>query len=221
MSRVTAAPAKQLSRSLNATSRSGVLLDHNAGAVLMPKYAELLRGNEHHDSRHLTTTHRPTPQPSISNRIRPLMQTFHSTTAASSAPSPNLDAVVLRTPPSRPSPDDVPAMIPILPDNYSSSRAVNPSPELSTRSANLGTTIVAADPAKVMPSTPLSDVHPAGLDHVELKFARAGGDGARAGTAATASPSAPEAESTMLRDLWKGIVDDIFGETPAKAKGAK
>jgi hypothetical protein len=58
MSRITAPVAKQLARSLNAASVSGAgaarpgaaaasgLLDHNAGAVLMPKYAELLRNRE-------------------------------------------------------------------------------------------------------------------------------------------------------------------------------
>lgn len=55
MSRITAPVSKQLTRALNsaATARPvGPLLDHNAGAVLMPKYADLLHNrsiNEHTD----------------------------------------------------------------------------------------------------------------------------------------------------------------------------
>lgn len=53
MSRVTA-PSRQISRALNSAAggaaRTGNhILDHNAGAVLMPKYAELLR-NRRSDS---------------------------------------------------------------------------------------------------------------------------------------------------------------------------
>ncbi|KAF7549136.1 hypothetical protein G7046_g8444 [Stylonectria norvegica] len=95
MSSRVSAPVSKLSRSITsaaASSRSSSLLDtqRNAGAALMPKYDELLRSRrsttEHTDSsRGLYTTHRPTPQPSLANRPKPLMQTFSSTSTASAS----------------------------------------------------------------------------------------------------------------------------------------
>merc|ERR1712000_351797 len=138
---------------------SAGLLDHNAGATLMPKYAELLanrRGNEHTDSsRGMTTTHRPTPQPSIANRSKPLMQTFTSSSTRH-APSTNIDATVL---PSFASLHTVSSsagdpIVPILPDNYSVRVAKNEEPIVTEPEVK----IVAADPDKVVAGTPLSQV---------------------------------------------------------------
>jgi hypothetical protein len=208
MSRVTA-PAAKLSRTLSAGAPT-----HNAGAVLMPKYAELLRssrGNEHQDSsRGLSTTHRPTPQPSIANRAKPLMQTFHtsrSSAAVAAAPSSNLDAAVLPSmealaavaaAPSQP-------IVPILPDNYAAAYAKEvvdapiDSPEV---------TIVAADPDRVLPSSPFSEVASAGLDSVSLGFAHE----SRAGP-----PAASDGlDGGMIRDIWKGFVEDVLGEPQQK-----
>lgn len=234
MSRVTAPITKHL-------TRSG-LVDHHAGAVLMPKYADLLRSRrsaDHTDvrsclpslptsppnspeqcngqeltsapqsSRGLTTTHRPTPQPSIANRTKPLMQTFHSGAPSSSAaPSSHLDATVL---PSQdaifaasPSADAQP-MIPILPDNtgYTSPLASAAAEEPSVR----GATIVAADPDRVMPSTALSGVEAVGLDGVDLKFAHE-----------STTPQASEGGGGMLKDLWRGMVEDVFGSSSSPKK---
>lgn len=137
-----------------------------------------------------------------------MMQTFHSSTAVSSTPSSHLDAVVLGAPPvQRATTPDMP-MIPIMPDNYTynatAAAAAAAAASSSAAASKAGPTIVAADPDRVMPSTPLSGVEAAGLDHVELKFVH--------------SPQAPVEESGMLRDLWKGMVDDIFGEAPKAAK---
>ncbi|KAH7325868.1 hypothetical protein B0I35DRAFT_405203 [Stachybotrys elegans] len=160
MSRVTA-PVTKLARTLNTAS------PHNAGAVIMPKYAELLRNRrsaEHTDSsRGLTTTHRPTPQPSIANRSKPLMQTFHSDALASHASPPgHLDAAVL---PMGFSPEvraEFAPRVPLLPDNYAATYMpfaeppAPPKPEV---------TVVAVDPSKVLPATAFS-----GLEGVDLKF---------------------------------------------------
>ncbi|KAJ6440255.1 alpha/beta fold family hydrolase [Purpureocillium lavendulum] len=211
MSRVTA-PVSKLARAIGASA--GPLRDtsasaHGAGAALMPKYAELLRtrrSSEHSDSsRGLTTTHRPTPQPSIANRSKPLMQTFHSSSPSSSASAAHLDAAFLPSMADLAAPSASAASgprVPLLPDNYSAAHAADNSdatvqlPEVS---------IVAADPENVLPGTPLSEVEGLGLDGVELKFVHEG-----------RSRHVQELDSEsqsggMLRDLWKGMVDDVLG----------
>ncbi|POR37247.1 Uncharacterized protein TPAR_02559 [Tolypocladium paradoxum] len=219
MSRVTA-PVSRLSRALSSSSNpvaraASPLLDSSAhsasaGAVLMPKYAELLRNrrsSEHSDSsRGLATAHRPTPQPSMANRSKPLMQTFHSTapSAAMHTSSTHLDAAVI--PSMRdlagPSAADAGPRVPLLPDNYSAAHGPTGSdgpvhvPEIS---------IVAADPENVVPATSLSEVQGISLDGVELKFVHEGQHH---------SLREEEGSGGMIRDLWKGMVDDVLG--PAK-----
>lgn len=152
----------------------------------------------HQSSRGLTTTHRPTPQPSISNRTKPLMQTFHSSASASSpAPtSTNLDATVL------PSLDFESTVVssgfrmPLLPDNYNTAHGPTTADGPVTKAS-----IVAADPEVVAPGTPLSAVEGINLDGIELKFVHE-------------QEAQPEEHSSMLKDLWKGMVDDVLG--PAK-----
>ncbi|KND86364.1 hypothetical protein TOPH_09029 [Tolypocladium ophioglossoides CBS 100239] len=234
MSRITA-PVSKLSRALSSSSNPvaravSPLHDssaHNAGAVLMPKYAELLRSrrsSEHSDaslpsccallelsnssrqsSRGLTTAHRPTPQPSLANRSRPLMQTFYSTTPSTAmhTSSTHLDAAVI--PSMRdltgPSPADAGPRVPLLPDNYSAAHGPTGSdvpvqiPEIS---------IVAANPENVVPATPLSEVQGISLDGVELKFVHEDQH----------YRSEEESGSGIIRDLWKGMVEDVLG--PAK-----
>lgn len=214
MSRVTA-PVSKLSRTISSApvSRSvNTLRDtssHNAGAVLMPKYAELLRNrsSEHADSsRGLTTTHRPTPQPSLANRAKPLMQTFHSSTATSAAPASHLDATVLPSMSqlSAAAMPDLDIRVPLLPDNYGVVYASEAFPAPATAAEIEGISIVAVEPDRVMPATPFSEVH--GLD-VELKFAH------------VPTPAAAEVseEGGMLKDIWKGMVDDVFGGPLPKA----
>jgi len=202
MSRVTA-PSKHLARQIQSSARPAAgLLDHNAGATLMPKYAELLanrRGNEHTDSsRGMTTTHRPTPQPSIANRSKPLMQTFTSSSTRHT-PSTNIDATVL---PSFASLHTVSSsagdpIVPILPDNYSVRVAQNEEPIVTEPEVK----IVAADPDKVVAGTPLSQVQGVSMDGVDVKFAHEG-----------QAPQGEEHQGGMLRDLWKGMVDEVFGQ---------
>ncbi|KAK7221154.1 hypothetical protein V2G26_009157 [Clonostachys chloroleuca] len=158
MPRICAPVSKQLSRSVSSsvTAAARTAGHKNAGAVLMPKYAELLGKNEQSDSsRGITTTHRPTPQPSIANRNRPLMQTFsRSASASTSRPDGNLGTTVLPSWDalySRPSQADANPMVPIVPDNYGVVNVVVDAP-VSTPEV----TIVAVDPDRVSASSPSS-----------------------------------------------------------------
>ncbi|KAL7909061.1 hypothetical protein GGI35DRAFT_452843 [Trichoderma velutinum] len=207
MSRVTA-PVAKLSRALSSTAARAAnpLLDastYNAGAVLMPKYAELLRNRRStielsESSRTLTTTHRPTPQPSIANRAKPLMQTF-SSSAASATPSAHLDAAVLPGLASLTSSvsfaDALPRM-PLLPDNYG---VAHPAPAADMPVSIASSSIVAVNPDKVLPATPLSSLSGV-LDTIELKFVHE-----------ESAPVAHDESQGMIRDLWKGMVEDVFG----------
>jgi hypothetical protein len=200
MSRVTA-PAAKLSRTLSAGAPT-----HNAGAVLMPKYAELLRssrGNEHQDSsRGLSTTHRPTPQPSIANRAKPLMQTFHSSAAAAAPVShldttrlPSLDAAAA----SASAPPDFGLRVPLVPDSYSIQHANPFAPEEPPVSAPQ-VKIVAADPSNVVAANSLSEISSFALDGLDFKFVHEQKAKAQA-----------QEERGMLKDIWMGIKDDVFG----------
>jgi len=138
------------------------------------------------------------------------MQTFHSSSSSSSASAAHLDAAFL---PSMADLAGPPASasgprVPLLPDNYSAAHAADTSdatvqlPEVS---------IVAANPENVIPGTPLSEVEGIGLDGVELKFVHEG-----------RSNRVQELESEgqsggMLRDLWKGMVDDVLGPSKRTA----
>jgi hypothetical protein len=132
-------------------------------------------------SRGLTTAHRPTPQPSITNRSKPIMQTFSTSRTSSATPVNHLDAIFL---PSRealaaPTPSSA-QRVPILPDSWAfRSENVAEAP-----SRNPEVTIVAVDPFSVNPSSAMSKV--ANLDGVVLSFAQ---------------KKAAETE----RDMWKGL----------------
>ncbi|KAK0387373.1 hypothetical protein NLU13_5685 [Sarocladium strictum] len=202
MSRVT-----QLSRSVtSAASRASPLLDstaHAAGVPIMPKYADLLMREHLHD-RSITTTHRPTPQPSITNRNRPLMQTFSSSSA--SKQSNTLDSTILPSTSffsssSSSTVDDI--RVPLLPDAYSITHPATAAAPISQPEV----TIVASDPENVIPGSSLAEVSAAGgADVIDLGFVHSSGQ-----------PEAKE-ESNMLKDLWKGMMDDIFATaTPKKA----
>lgn len=137
------------------------------------------------------------------------MQTFHSSASRSATvvPSLNLDAMVL---PDLGGPVGVDASsglrMPLLPDNYG---AAHVSEVAETSDMAQMPSIVAADPEKVAPSTPLSSVEGINLDGVELKFAHEGQQSVEAEA---------DEHSHMLRDLWKGMVDDVLG--PATRKSA-
>lgn len=213
MSRITA-PASKLTRTLLESQRS-------TGAAIMPKYDELLRtrrSTEQHtdvsslvkllhlyltgqllipilqSSRGLTTTHRPTPQPSLANRVRPLMQTF-SSSASSRAPVAHHDTVVL--PKIHPIPDTnepLPRM-PFLPDNYG---AFHHSLTDATDITPHGGTIVAANPDAVVPGAPMVPIEGIRIDSVDMKFMH--------------EQQPEETDSnTFLTDMLRSMADDILG----------
>ncbi|KAF4981623.1 hypothetical protein FZEAL_2635 [Fusarium zealandicum] len=194
MSRITA-PASKLTRTLLESHRS-------TGAVLMPKYDELLRAplrpSEHSDSsRGLTTTHRPTPQPSLANRRRPLMQTFHSS-GPSQAPVAHLDTTVLPKIHAVPASDEPIPRMPLLPDNYGAfHHSLSDAADFSRSSRPI---IFAADPDVVVPGAPMAPVEGLNMDGVELKFAH------------EQQPAQHEKEeSGFLKDMLRSMVDDVFG----------
>jgi hypothetical protein len=156
MSRVTA-PVAKLTRALNVAPPTG--------ATLMPKYAELLRRSADHtdSSRGLTTTHRPTPQPSIAHRTKPFMQTFYSDAGAvSSIPAFHLDVTMLPAMTADASSAAHGVRVPILPDNYNAAPAAPQTVEAPVIVASMPQ-IVAVDPSRV---AAMSDV-----EGVTLAFA--------------------------------------------------
>lgn len=132
------------------------------------------------------------------------MQTFHSSApaaaAAASTSSTNLDATILP-------PVDFDAVIsstlgfrmPLLPDNYTTAHGPTTADIPTAKS-----TIVAADPARVEPASSRSAVDTVGLDGIDIKFIH------------EAEAAQQYDNSTMLRDLWKGMVDDVLGSSSKK-----
>ncbi|KAG6019771.1 hypothetical protein E4U41_003110, partial [Claviceps citrina] len=163
--------------------------------------------------RGLTTTHRPTPQPSLANRPRPLMQTFRAASPALHTASPHtttashIDATVLPSTAFLSAPASSPSShprVPLLPDNYGAAHSplatdANPLPEV---------TIVAANPENVVPGAPNAGIEGIGLDGIELKFLY---------DEPAALPRGEQARGGMIRDIWKGMVEKTFGGTAKKA----
>ncbi len=140
------------------------------------------------------------------------MQTFHSSSSRKTA-SPSDVTVLPSYEALYGSSNSSPEMtIPIMPDvssNLSSGGYHSLcEPSLDPRQP----TIVAADPERVMPAKPFSEVDTVGLDGVELKFAH---EGASSSSSAELDPSSHQ--GGMLRDMWKGMVEDILGEPAKKA----
>lgn len=90
--------------------------------------------------------------------------------------------------------------IPLLPDNfvthYARDEADGP---IATPEIN----IIAANPDTVSASA-LTEVEGMGIDGVELKFIHDG--------------EAAEQDQGMLKDLWKGLVDDVLGSSKSGGK---
>ena len=215
MTRVTA-PIAKLTRNLVANpsvARPSYIPSAQVAASLAR--SELLaeaRSHDHDASRRsMTTAHRPTPMPTPSpNRTVPLMQSFttSATAAAQVSTSVGIDATVL---PSYASLYSAPAddafsqvRVPLLPDNFNVVRSHH-APE--TPDAPLARepiiSIVAAHPENVVASA-LTEVSGIGMDHMDLKFVHE-----------RAAPA--EHQQGMLRDLWKGLVEDVMGEKKATA----
>jgi len=91
--------------------------------------------------------------------------------------------------------------VPLAPDNYEPSRLHEPDAPVSPLPA-AEIVVMAANPETVSPAA-LTEVEGIGPDGVELNFAR--------DIHATAD-EAEEREPGMITDLWRGMLEDVFGE---------
>ncbi|KAI9146780.1 hypothetical protein HJFPF1_13348 [Paramyrothecium foliicola] len=81
-----------------------------------------------------------------------------------------------------------------MPDNYSAQHgSVDADAPVTMPS------IVAADLSNVVTANALSEIEGIGLDSVELKFVHE-------------SQPAQKEETGMLTDIWRGMLDDVFGQ---------
>lgn len=148
------------------------------------------------------------------------MQTFHSSPAqAARLDTSSIDFAVLPTTAALYGSEDAAQdsharmRVPLMPDNYSPDRSYLSAEQPDAPLAEPEIRIVAADPAAVLPAA-LTEVEAFGVDGVELKWAHEADSGVGAG-----GGGSQHAEGGMLRDLWKGLVDDVFGGE-GKAKPA-
>ncbi|OIW23721.1 hypothetical protein CONLIGDRAFT_719324 [Coniochaeta ligniaria NRRL 30616] len=215
MSRITA-PVSKLTRTLGANASiarpSHLLSNGSKSAAAAARKPDL--GDHHHVESHDTTTrhlstlpsHPPQPVPSRTRTV-PLMQTFTTTSSPSArADTSSIDFAIMPSPSSLYTVSSPPTLrVPLLPDSFTLAHAPEtldaplPKPEIS---------VVAASPENVLAVSPLTEVEGMGADGVELGFVHGlGGKEA-------------EAEGGMIRDLWKGLMEDVFGEEKNKPKAA-
>lgn len=176
-----------------------------------------------HHPRSITTrsSNRPHPAPQT---LR-IMQTFSTTapTAASIRASPGLHHIVL---PGASAFDSAAASrdpyasvrVPLLPDSaFASPHSPEvadgplPAPQIS---------VVAANPDLVLPVAALTEVEGFNLDGIELKFAH-DPTGSQSAQSYSSASEEPESGGGMLRDIWKGLVNDLSKDTTTKAGGGK
>ncbi|KAL6922094.1 hypothetical protein ACHAPO_002852 [Fusarium lateritium] len=202
MPRITASVSK-VTRTLTESHR-------HAGIALMPKYAELLGSSseqsQHSEARGLKTTHRPTPQPSIAGRTRPLMQSF-SSSASSRAPVNHVDTMVLPKIYSTPSFNEPLPRMPLLPDNYGSyHNSMSDATDLTSNRP----VIFAINPDIVVPGAPMANMDATNMDSIDVKFVH---DQPKISTAAAAEEYNPE-QSTFMRDMYRSMKDDLLSVAP-------
>ncbi|KAL2255406.1 hypothetical protein VTK26DRAFT_3439 [Humicola hyalothermophila] len=165
-----------------------------------------------------TSPHRPSLAAQQPPRIIPFMQTFHHSAPKPAAPSfPTIDSAVLPSLHEEESSDYDPyahIRVPLLPDNTTPPPIAFRQPEAADAPLpQAQISIVAANPEQVLPS-PLTEVEGMTVDGVELGFAHLLGleeDEAR--------DRYDEMGSGMIRDLWKGLMDDVFGEKAGSSGG--
>jgi hypothetical protein len=105
--------------------------------------------------------------------------------------------------------------VPLLPDNTSPPPVQFRQPEaadLPLRQAEI--LVVAANPEQVLPAA-LTEVEGMGVDGVELGFAHLLGGEGKEGR----QGDYDEMGGGMIRDLWKGMMDDVFGGSQGQAGG--
>ncbi|KAK0636342.1 hypothetical protein B0T17DRAFT_518870 [Bombardia bombarda] len=89
--------------------------------------------------------------------------------------------------------------VPLMPDNHSPPAGFRQPEAVDAPLPRPEILVVAANPELVLPAA-LTEVEGMGVDGVELKFAHELG-------------REEEPEPTMLTDLWKGLVEDVFGSS--------
>jgi len=137
------------------------------------------------------------------------MQTFSFQTSAPSRAQLDTSTIDFAAMPSSaslyPEPSDDPfarLRVPLLPDNFMPDRTKMEGHAPEAQDAPLAApeiNVLAAHPESVVPSA-LTEVEGMGIDGVELNFVH------------DVHAPAPEREPGMLTDVWKGLLDDVFGE---------
>lgn len=87
--------------------------------------------------------------------------------------------------------------MPLLPDNYGAFHVLE-----TTELKGSDHTIFASNPDVVVPGAPLASIETFSLDGVELKFMHE-------------QPAEEKDEGSFIGDLWRGMVDDVFGAKKA------
>ncbi|CAK7213283.1 hypothetical protein SBRCBS47491_001750 [Sporothrix bragantina] len=219
MTRVTA-PMSKLTRSLAShpsVARPAYIAgttSHQTNAGSGAGRHEL--GERDDNNRRFTMTHRPTPSPVPSrNRVVPLMQTFNFRTSAPKDARLDVSTIDYAVMPSfaAEAATDFALRVPLLPDNFEPNRQNldGHSPEVADGPlASPQIVVVAAHPEDVVAASALTEIEGMGIDGVELSFAHLPYAG---GAEASSSSSSDSNSGGMIRDLWKGLIDDL--STPA------
>ncbi|KAL2196152.1 hypothetical protein P885DRAFT_78488 [Corynascus similis CBS 632.67] len=219
-------PVSKLTRSFGTTTavaRPSHLLNNaskvatGAGRKTKPAVDEPSERQHSTTATSTTTPHRPVLPQHAQTRTIPFMQTFHHSAPKPAAPSfSTIDRAVLPDLFSLHADSGAAAdpyahiRVPLLPDNTSPGRPRQPEaadeplpkPEIL---------VVAANPEQVLPSA-LTEVEGMGVDGVELGFAHLLGR-------EEANKESYEMGAGMIRDLWKGMVDDVLGSSSSQGKG--
>ena len=183
-----------------------VVESHDVCPSLSPSLQSLKTNKTQSTTRHISTlpSHRPQPIPSRTRTV-PLMQTFTTSSSPSArADSSTIDFAVMPShealfPQTTSSVSSL--RVPLLPDAFDVSHAEPDTPDSPLPSPEIS--VVAADPDSVLAVSPLTEVEGMGADGVELGFVH-GLDGGK--------KAEREDGGGMIRDLWKGLMDDVFGE---------
>ncbi|KAK4150973.1 hypothetical protein C8A00DRAFT_36395 [Chaetomidium leptoderma] len=222
MSSRLAAPISKLTRCFSTTpavARPSHLLNNaskvatGAGRKTAPKPMAEEPTSDRHHSTTTTSRHRPTAPSTHKLATIPFMQTFHHSAPKPSPPSfstidhailPNLHAEGFQYDPY------VHIRVPLLPDNTLPPPITFHLPEAADAPLRQPEIlVVAANPEHVLPAA-LTEVEGMGVDGVELGFAHILGREEEMGGGGEGVESF-EMGRGMIRDLWKGMVDDVFG----------
>ncbi|CAK7201689.1 hypothetical protein SEUCBS139899_004398 [Sporothrix eucalyptigena] len=220
MTRVTA-PMSKLTRSL-ASHPSVARPAYVASSTSHQTNASAVRSELERDdnNRRFTMTHRPTPSPLPSrNRVVPLMQTFNFRTSTPKEARLDVSTIDYAIMPSfaAEAAGEVALRVPLLPDNFEPNRENldGHAPEVADGPlASPQIVVLAAHPEDVVAASALTEIEGIGIDGVELKFAHMPTVGAEASSDASGSSSG------MIRDLWKGLIDDLTTPPPVAPKTA-